>query len=129
PFGQLRTGLAARLIDGAENNWPSFIRTGHYKVAPFYTLTEHTRGPSVLVMSRRAWDGLSPEDRIIVRDAARASATYMKTAWQALEDQSQKQAVEGGVRIISEIDRRPFEAATNSLRHKAPPHPTPPSLI
>ncbi|HMF24803.1 MAG TPA: TRAP transporter substrate-binding protein [Pseudolabrys sp.] len=119
PFRQLLTALSTRLIDGAENNWPSFIRTGHYKVAPFYTLTEHTRGPSVLVMSRRAWDGLSPEDRIIVRDAARASATYMKTAWQALEDQSQKQAVEGGVRIISEIDRRPFEAATKSLRDEA----------
>src|SRR5215510_11555387 len=51
----------ARSIDGAENNWPSYVTTGHYKLAPYYTLTEHTMGPELLVMSPRAWESLSAE--------------------------------------------------------------------
>jgi tripartite ATP-independent transporter DctP family solute receptor len=116
PYRQLLTALSTRLIDGAENNWPSFVRSGHYKVAPFYAMTEHTRGPSVLIMSGRAWNALSPEDRAIFHEAARASANYMRREWQRLDEQSRKQAAEGGVTIISDIDRRPFEDATKSLR-------------
>src|SRR5438067_2096892 len=47
PYGQVLTGLQARLIDGAENNWPSYVTTDHYKLARYYTLTEHTMGPEV----------------------------------------------------------------------------------
>src|ERR1700682_3705410 len=65
PYGQVLTGLSTRLIDGAENNWPSFVTTGHYKHAGYYTLTEHTMSPEVLVMSRKAWESLSREDRKI----------------------------------------------------------------
>ncbi len=67
PYGQVLTGLQTKLIDGAENNWPSYVTTGHYKSAPYYTLTEHTMGPEVLVMSMRAWESLSPEDQAIFR--------------------------------------------------------------
>ena len=63
PYGQVRTGLATKLIDGAENNWPSFVTTDHYKYAGFYTLTEHTMSPEVLVMSHKAWTSLSAEDQ------------------------------------------------------------------
>src|ERR1700730_11697882 len=61
PYGQVLTGLATKLIDGAENNWPSFVTTDHYKYAGFYTLTEHTMSPEVLVMSQKAWQSLSKE--------------------------------------------------------------------
>ena len=50
PYGQVLTGLSTKLIDGAENNWPSFVTTDHYKYAGYYTLTEHTMSPEVLVM-------------------------------------------------------------------------------
>ena len=70
PYGQVITGLATKLIDGAENNWPSFVTTDHYKFAGYYTLTEHTMSPEVLVMSQKAWDSLSAEDRKLFRDAA-----------------------------------------------------------
>ena len=49
PYGQVLTGLANRLIDGAENNWPSFVTTGHYKYAGYYILTQHTVSPEVLI--------------------------------------------------------------------------------
>src|SRR5581483_700599 len=81
PYGQVLTGLETRLIDGAENNWPSYVTTGHYKTAPYYTLTEHTMGPEVLVMSMRAWDSLSAEDQVIFKDAARESSVHMRGIW------------------------------------------------
>src|SRR5262249_39181670 len=79
PSGQVLTALSANLVDGAENNWPSFVTADHYKVARFYTATEHTMGPEVLVMSLRAWRELSPEDRGIFRIAARDSSRFMRT--------------------------------------------------
>src|SRR5258708_18682051 len=84
PYGQVLTGLATKLIDGAENNWPSFVTTGHYKYAGYYTLTEHTMGPEVLIMSQKAWEGLSNEDRKIFRDAATQSSQFMRAKWSAL---------------------------------------------
>jgi TRAP-type C4-dicarboxylate transport system substrate-binding protein len=88
PYGQVRTALATRLIDGAENNWPSFVTTDHYKYAGFYTLTEHTMGPEVLVMSRKAWESLSTEDRKIFREAALQSSRFMRERWKDLEEKS-----------------------------------------
>jgi tripartite ATP-independent transporter DctP family solute receptor len=116
PYGQVLTALSAKLVDGAENNWPSFVTTGHYKVAQFYTVTEHTMGPEVLVMSRRAWQELSDADRAVFRGAARDSSKYMREQWQNWEEQSKKQAAEAGVTIIGNLDRKPFEDATRSLR-------------
>jgi tripartite ATP-independent transporter DctP family solute receptor len=116
PYGQVLTALSTNLVDGAENNWPSFVATGHYKIARYYTVTEHTMGPEVLVMSQRAWQELSPEDRVIFRTAARESSKYMRGQWQRWEEQSRKQAEEAGVTIIGTIDRKPFEDATKPMR-------------
>jgi tripartite ATP-independent transporter DctP family solute receptor len=116
PYGQVLTALSAQLVDGAENNWPSYVTSGHYKVAQFYTVTEHTMGPEVLVMSRRAWQELSDADRAIFRAAARDSSRHMRQQWLSWEAQSRKQAAEGGVTIIENFDRKPFEDATRPLR-------------
>jgi TRAP-type C4-dicarboxylate transport system substrate-binding protein len=115
PYGQVLTALRTGIIDGAENNWPSYVTTEHYKAANHYSLTEHTMGPEVLVMSRRVWDGLSPEDQRIFREAARESARFMRRQWQEWERDSRSQAESAGNRIVSEIDKRPFEAAMNGL--------------
>jgi tripartite ATP-independent transporter DctP family solute receptor len=116
PYGQVMTALSTKLVDGAENNWPSFVSTDHYKVAPYYTVTEHTMGPEVLVMSRRAWQELSVEDQAIFRTAARDSSKFMRQQWQSWEEESKRQALAGGVTIIGDIDRKPFEDATAPLR-------------
>jgi TRAP-type C4-dicarboxylate transport system substrate-binding protein len=116
PYGQVLTALQARLVDGAENNWPSFVTAGHYKVAQYYTMTEHTMGPEVLVMSRRAWQELPDADRAIFRTAARESTQFMRAQWLSWEEQSRKKAASGGVTIIGNLDRKPFEDATRSLR-------------
>src|SRR5215471_7779973 len=118
PYGQVSTGLSTKLIDGAENNWPSYVTTGHYKLAPYYTLTEHTMGPEVLVMSLKAWESLSNADKEIFRDAARQSSMYMRGLWSGLEERSRQQARAAGNTIIADFDRAPFEQAMNKIYAK-----------
>jgi tripartite ATP-independent transporter DctP family solute receptor len=119
PYGQVGTGLSTRLIDGAENNWPSYVTTGHYKLAPYYTLTEHTMGPEVLVMSQPAWESLSADDRVIFQEAARKSSSYMRGLWTGLEESSRREARAAGNTIIANFDRKPFEDAMSVIYKKA----------
>jgi tripartite ATP-independent transporter DctP family solute receptor len=129
PYGQVLTGLQTKLIDGAENNWPSYVTTGHYKTAPYYTMTEHTMGPEVLVMSMRAWQSLSPEDQTIFRKAARESSQHMRSLWLGLEANSRQQARTNGNTIIDNFDRKPFEKAMNSIYTSAVTDPDLTQLI
>jgi tripartite ATP-independent transporter DctP family solute receptor len=129
PYGQVLTGLTTKLIDGAENNWPSFVTTDHYKSAGYYTLTEHTMGPEVLVMSQKAWSSLSPEDQKIFREAALRSSRFMHEKWRDLEERSRMQAEAAGVKIVTDIDRKPFEAAMAGLYARAKADPAMAKLI
>lgn len=129
PYGQVLTGLSTKLIDGAENNWPSFITTDHYKYAGYYTLTEHTMSPEVLVMSQKAWQSLSAEDRRIFRDAALKSSRFMREKWRDLEERSRQQAKAAGVTVVTDFDRKPFEAAMAGIYQKAQRDPAVAALI
>jgi tripartite ATP-independent transporter DctP family solute receptor len=115
PYGQVLTGLATKLIDGAENNWPSYVSTDHYTVARHYTLTEHTMSPEVLVMSSRAWQALSPEDQVIFRQAAKESSKFMREQWKAWEARAQSQAQKAGNTVVTEFDKAPFQAAMTGI--------------
>jgi tripartite ATP-independent transporter DctP family solute receptor len=128
-YGQVLTALQTKLVDGAENNWPSFVSAGHYKVARYYTATQHTMSPEVLIMSQRAWADLSSEDRMIFREAARESSRYMREQWLDWERRSERQAIEAGVSVVSKIDRKPFEEATRPLRDAMRSDPRYRSLI
>ena len=129
PYGQVTTGLATRLIDGAENNWPSFVTTDHYKFAGYYTLTEHAMSPEVLVMSQKVWATLSPEDQKVFREAALRSSRFMREKWKDLEDRSRKQAEAAGVKVVADFDRKPFEAAMAGIYSKAQSDPAIAKLI
>jgi tripartite ATP-independent transporter DctP family solute receptor len=129
PYGQVLTGLSTKLIDGAENNWPSFITTNHYKYANFYTLTNHTMSPEVLVMSLKAWQSLSPEDQKLFRDAALESSRFMRKIWNDLEQRSRQQAEADGITITRDFDRKPFEAAMAPIYEKAQRDPATADLI
>jgi TRAP-type C4-dicarboxylate transport system substrate-binding protein len=109
------TGLSTKLLDGAENNWPSYVTTNHYKLAPYYTLTEHTMSPEVLVMSLRAWESLSTEDKQIFREVAEKSNIFMRDLWTGLEERSRQQARAAGNIVIADFDRKPFEDAMSVI--------------
>jgi len=129
PYGQVLTGLATHLIDGAENNWPSFVTTDHYKHAGHYTLTEHTMSPEVLVISLKAWQSLPPDDQVIFREAAARSSRFMREKWRDLEEQSQRKAEEAGIVVVKDIDRKPFEDAMADIYAKAARDPAAAALI
>ena len=129
PYGQVLTGLATKLIDGAENNWPSFVTTDHYKFAGYYTLTEHTMSPEVLVMSQKAWASLPAEDQRIFRESALRSSQFMREKWRDLEEQSQHKAEAAGITVARDIDRKPFEEAMAAIYAKAGRDPAAATLI
>lgn len=129
PYGQVLTGLTNQLIDGAENNWPSFVTTNHYKHARHYTLTEHTMSPEVLVISLKAWKSLSVEDQTIFREAAARSSRFMREKWRDLEEQSQRKAEAAGITVVRDIDRKPFEDAMADIYIKAGRDPAAAALI
>lgn len=124
PYGQVTTALNTGLIDGAENNWPSYVTTNHYKAAPYYALTFHTMSPEVLVMSRHAWDSLSDEDKAIFREAARESSRFMREQWSALEEQSRQKAVAAGATIVTDFPRQVFQEAMAPVYEKISGNPT-----
>ena len=117
PYTRTKTALTTGLIDAAENNWPSYVTSDHYSVAPYFARTEHTMTPDVLIMSMKAWRSLDPEDQNIFRSAARDSGIYLRGQWKNWEASFRKQALDLGV-TVTEIDRKPLEAALTGLYTK-----------
>jgi len=114
-FGQVYESLVLGTIDGSENNWPSYESTRHYEAAPFYSLTQHTMTPEVLVMSRRRWKRLSNEQQTLIRRAAKASVAHMRTLWEQQVKRSRQIVLAAGVNVIEDIDKQPFMRAVAPL--------------
>jgi len=108
PYGEVYSAIQTGVIDGAENNWPSFESSGHFEVAPYYTLDQHLIVPEVLVMSKSSFEKLSPEDQDAVRLAARDSVPVMRKLWAEREAVSEQKVRDAGVEIITDIDKTPF---------------------
>jgi tripartite ATP-independent transporter DctP family solute receptor len=115
-YGQVLAALQMKLIDGAENNWPSYVSTGHNSAARYIALTEHVMAPEILVMSAQAWDALSPEDQRLFREAALESSRFMRERWREFE--SSMRDLASGTSVITQVDRAAFEDATRSVREK-----------
>lgn len=118
PYGEVYSAIQTGVIDGAENNWPSYDSSGHFEVAPFYTLDEHLIVPEVLVISKKSMDKLSAEDQALVRQAAKDSVPVMRELWAAREAESEKKMREAGVKIVTDIDKQPFIDAMKPVYEK-----------
>lgn len=110
PYGELYTALQQGMIDGAENNPPSFYTSRHYEVARHYSLDEHTRVPDVVIVSESVWDGLSPQVRAWVTQAADESVTFQRKLWQEQTEESLREVEKAGV-TIHRPAKAPFEEA------------------
>ncbi|MXZ04134.1 MAG: TRAP transporter substrate-binding protein [Rhodothermaceae bacterium] len=113
-WGELYTALQQGVVDGAENNPPSFYTSRHYEVCKFYSLDEHTGLPDVLLISTIVWDRLTPEQQSWVQRAADESAEYQKVLWKAATEEALQKVQEAGVEIIYP-DKEPFAARVTSL--------------
>jgi tripartite ATP-independent transporter DctP family solute receptor len=107
PYGEVYSGIETGVIDGAENNFPSYDTAKHAEVAKFYSLDEHLIVPEVLVMSKAAWDKLTPEDQAITRQAAKDSVTKQRELWVAKEKES-RAIVEAAGSTVTMPDKQPF---------------------
>ena len=99
-YGELYTAIQQGVVDGAENNPPSFVSSNHYEICKYYTLDEHSSVPDVLLIGTKYWDKLSEEERIWVQDAADHSAQAQKFFWDESVKESMKVLKDWGVEVI-----------------------------
>jgi tripartite ATP-independent transporter DctP family solute receptor len=117
PYGEVYTALKTGLVDGAENNWPSYDTSKHFEVAKFYAVTEHSMAPEMLLMSKKIYDGLTPAEQKIIRDAAKESVPYMRKLWDEKEKASRALVERGGAQIV-EVDKKSFADAMKPVYDK-----------
>ena len=120
-YDQVFSALQTGVIDGAENNPPSFVFDNHYQVAKNYTLTEHLIVPEVLVFSKKTWDSLSKDDQTLIRNFAREAQAEERVFWADYEKQAMDKARSGGVQIVESIDKQPFQDAVKPVWDKYGP--------
>jgi tripartite ATP-independent transporter DctP family solute receptor len=114
-FGELYTALQQGVVDGAENNPPSFFLSKHYEIAQYYLLDEHTSIPDVLVFSTRVWDQLSEQQKEWLQLAANDSVTKQRELWNEATAFALQEVKKAGVQVF-EADKSTFVAKTQSLR-------------
>ncbi|MBU2926677.1 TRAP transporter substrate-binding protein [Winogradskyella psychrotolerans] len=99
-FGELYTAMQQGVVDGAENNAPSFVSSNHYEVSKYYTIDEHASIPDVLLIGTKFWDKLSQQEKQWVQEAADVSAQAQKVFWNASVEESMAVAKAAGVEVI-----------------------------
>jgi tripartite ATP-independent transporter DctP family solute receptor len=117
PAGEVYSALQTGVVDGAENNWPSYDSFRHAEVAKFYSQTEHSMSPEVLVMSKRTFDKLAPSDQQSVRQAAKESVAKMRELWEAREKVAEQKVREGGSQVNA-VEKQAFVDAMKPVYDK-----------
>lgn len=117
-YNELYTAMQTGVVDGAENNPPSYESGKHYEVAGYYTLTEHLMVPEIFVFSKKVWDTLSPIDQQLIRNAAVLAAQKERELWAEREQKSLAILKEKGIEVVSDVDKGPFIEATAPVREK-----------
>jgi tripartite ATP-independent transporter DctP family solute receptor len=116
-FGALQTGV----IDGAENNLPSYVFSNHYTVAKYLSLTEHLIIPEVLVFSKRIWNTLSADDQALIKKFAREAQLEERDLWNQYEQKAMEKAKAAGCQIVEIPDKAPFQNAVKPVWDKYGP--------
>ena len=122
-YDQVFTSLQTGVIDGAENNPPSFVFDNHYQVAKFYTIDEHLIVPEMLVMSKKIFDSLSKDDQALLLKYAREAQMEERKLWEEYEQKAMDKAKANGVQIIqiSAADKKQLQDAVKPVWDKYGP--------
>ena len=99
-YSELYTAIQQGVVDGAENNAPSFVESNQYEVCKYYTLDEHSAVPDVLVISSTYWDRLSEDEKVWLQRAASESAQKQKAFWKESVEESMRVVRDHGIEII-----------------------------
>ena len=117
PYGEVYTGLKTGLIDAAENNIPSFDTAKHVEAVKFYSKTEHSMAPEILVMSKVIFDKLPKAEQDMIRAAAKESVVFERQKWDEQEAKSLANVKAAGAQIV-EVDKTSFQAVMGPVYDK-----------
>lgn len=113
-WGELYTSLQQGVVDGAENNPPSFYLSRHYEVCKYYSLSEHTVLPDVLIAGTQLWDRLSEKEQAWLKQAVDRSVVYQRALWADAEAEALAEVEKAGVKIIKP-DKAPFSKMVQGI--------------
>ena len=114
-WGELYTALQQGVVDGAENNPPSFYLSGHYEVSKYYALNEHTSVPDMLLMSMHVWDSLNEQQKEWLQKAVDDSVAHQRELWRLSTEEALAAVQEAGV-VVTYPDKSPFMAAVQEMK-------------
>jgi TRAP-type C4-dicarboxylate transport system substrate-binding protein len=117
-FDQVFSSMQTGVVDGAENNPPSFVAQNHNQVAKYFTMTEHLIIPELLVFSRISWQKLSPEDQALIKKVAKEAQQEQRVLWYEAENAAIEKMKASGTEIITDIDKKPFQDAVKPVWDK-----------
>ena len=110
-LSEVYQSLVQGVIDGAENNYPSYDSSGHFEAAKYYSVTQHLILPECLCINKALHDGLSDEDKKTVQEAADASVAVQRAAWAARAEQSKEKVIAAGIEVNEVADKQAFQDA------------------
>ncbi|PIB25578.1 C4-dicarboxylate ABC transporter [Amylibacter kogurei] len=110
-FAEVYQSIKTGVVDGAENNPPSYESTSHFEVAKYYSMSEHLIIPECLCMSKKTFDALTPEQQEIVKAAGKASTDLQRKLWKEREAASMETVKAGGTTVNTIEDKSAFQAA------------------
>jgi len=114
-FSEVQQALKTGVVDGAENNFPSFKNVGHYEVTSHYSLSEHLIIPECICVNTAKFTALSPEMQAAMRAAAEEAALYQRELWAVQSDQARSDVEAAGIVVTEIADKGPFQAAMASV--------------
>ena len=117
-FSEVYQSLKTGVVDGAENNWPSYESTGHFEVAGYYSMSEHLIIPECVCINADVYNGLSEADRELVRNAARESAVLQRELWAKRAEASREKVLKAGVKFNDIADKAAFQDAMKPVYAK-----------
>jgi tripartite ATP-independent transporter DctP family solute receptor len=120
-YDQVFSALQTGVIDGAENNPPSYVFSNHYTAAKYLSLTEHLIVPEVLVFSKKTWTALSADDQTLIKKFAREAQLEERELWNKYEQQAMDRAKAAGCQIVEIADKKPFQNAVKPVWDKYGP--------
>jgi len=117
-YDQVFSALQTGVIDGAENNPPSFVFDNHYQIAKFYSLTQHLIVPEVLVFAKRSWDQLSKDDQALLKRLSREAQTDARVLWNKKEADAFERMKAANIEVDEIADKQAFRDAVKPVWDK-----------
>jgi tripartite ATP-independent transporter DctP family solute receptor len=117
-FSELYSAMQTGVVDGAENNPPTYVTHNHYQIAKYFSFTEHLIIPEILVFSRVAWEKLSKEDQDLIKKFATEAQQEQRKLWDEMVQTSMAKLKEAGVIFVTDVDKKAFQASVKPVYDK-----------